>query len=551
MSGGEEFLFHGGTSSDTFVSSTGNELVEGTASDTTIGNGGYEYVDLNGSAIGTVIDSGGTEVISTGGSATDTTVELGGSIEVSFVNYVNGEVFATVGPSDVLSVTSAGTVVYTEQLVGDYTGITFETSLDPLNGTGTQITAEETPCYCRGTLIRTDRGEVAVEDLRIGDRLVTLSGAARPIRWIGRRSYSGRFASGNRKVLPILFRPGALADGAPRRDLFVSPQHAMFVDDVLIPASALVNGSSIVQLEAVDAVEYFHLELDTHDVILAEGAAAESFVDDDSRGIFQNAAEYRLLYPDALRAPARFCAPRVEDGAALEAVRRRLAARAGAAPDAGALCFARDACAVIVDHVGRGPDRSAGRADAATPGQPVRLRIIDNDAVIGAVVAGLHRDDLRRAGIGDGCHAFEFTVPGGLSPHLRHVIRVERAADGEDLTNSPWMVAATPLVLTASETAQGELRGKLDMASRDRIIGWAQDAVGPRHTRDAADPRQWRAGDMCGCKPRARRPGGGWHRHGPARLRRHHPWRPVASGAPCYPAQARIRTVPRFPARRR
>ena len=90
------------------------------------------------------------------------------------------------------------------------------------------------------------------------------------------------------------------------------------------------------QAEAVERVEYFHLELDTHDVILAEGAASETFVDDDSRGMFHNAADYRLLYPDAPRAPARFCAPRVEDGEALEAVRRRLAARAQAAlPDAG------------------------------------------------------------------------------------------------------------------------------------------------------------------------------------------------------------------------
>jgi hypothetical protein len=190
------------------------------------------------------------------------------------------------------------------------------------------VTVDGIPCYCRGTLILTDQGEVVVEELQIGNRLITHSGAGRPLKWIGRRSYSRRFAARNREVLPVMIRAGALAEGLPRRDLFVSPLHAMYIDKVLIPAAALVNGISILQVETVDQVEYFHLELETHDIIIAEGAALESFVDDDSRGMFHNAAEYEALYPAALRLPARYCAPRVEDGAAFETVRRRLAARA-------------------------------------------------------------------------------------------------------------------------------------------------------------------------------------------------------------------------------
>src|SRR5207245_9141655 len=123
--------------------------------------------------------------------------------------------------------------------------------------------------------------EVAVEALGIGDRLVTASGEARPISWIGRRSYDGRLAAGNRAVLPVRISRDALGGGVPRRDLFVSPLHAMFLDGILIPASPLVNGLSIVQAEAVDEVAYFHLELETHDVILAEGAPSETFVDDN------------------------------------------------------------------------------------------------------------------------------------------------------------------------------------------------------------------------------------------------------------------------------
>jgi autotransporter passenger strand-loop-strand repeat protein len=487
VSGGEELVFVGGKSVDTTLKANafggGIETVEGAfnggvassgvAISTTISSGGHEIISFFGVASNTIVSSGGYEVVSANGSATDTTIVLGGHIDLAGLRFVSGATSAFVDASDVLSVTD-GTSVYTQQLLGNYAGVYFNTSAGPLTGLDTLVTASETPCYCRGTHILTDRGEIAVEDLRIADRLVTVSGTVRPIRWIGRRSYAGRFAAGNAKVLPILFRAGALADDVPRRDLLVSPQHAMFVDGVLIPAVALVNGSSIVQLEAVDKVEYFHLELDTHDVILAEGAAAETFVDDDSRGMFHNAAEFRLLYPDAPRIPARYCAPRLEDGAALEAVRSRLAGRATAAASAvGAPGLLRG----HVDHVGRDGIRGWAQG-AADPGKPVRLRILDNDVAIGEAVADRYRDDLARQGIGGGQHAFAFAIPGGLSPLQRHVIRVQRAEDGAELAGSPWLVDAVPAVLQVAAPG-GALRGHLDIATHDRITGWAQDAANP------------------------------------------------------------------------
>ncbi len=185
-------------------------------------------------------------------------------------------------------------------------------------------------CYVQGTRIATPGGEVTVERLAIGDTVLTASGAARPVRWIGRRSYAGRFLAGNRAVQPIRLRAGSLGGGLPRRDLLVSPEHAMLLDGVLIPAGCLVNGTGIVQERSLRRVDYVHVELDSHDAILAEGAASETFLDDDSRAMFHNAAEFAKLYPDAPQ-PGRFYARRVTDGEALEAVRRKLPVMAVAA----------------------------------------------------------------------------------------------------------------------------------------------------------------------------------------------------------------------------
>jgi hypothetical protein len=187
------------------------------------------------------------------------------------------------------------------------------------------------PCYCRGTLIQTERGEVPVEDLAIGDIVLTISGEGRPIKWIGRRSYAGRFIAGNPEVLPIVVRAGALAPEIPMRDLWLSPGHALVLDGVLVRTKYLVNGMTILQADAVDQVDYFHLEFEAHEIILAEGAPAESYVECDNRQGFHNAHEFAALYPDDARAPFSYCLPRAEAGMAeLAAIRAQLFERATA-----------------------------------------------------------------------------------------------------------------------------------------------------------------------------------------------------------------------------
>ena len=280
-------------------------------------------------------------------------------------------------------------------------------------------------CYCAGTLILTDRGEVPVETLEIGDRVVTMNGEERPIKWIGTRGYSGKFAAGQKHILPICIKAGALGDDMPRRDLWISPHHAMYLRGLLIEAQDLVNGLTVIQAEKVDVVEYFHIELESHDVIVAEGALSETFVDDDSRGMFNNAHQYKALYPDAAATEAQYCAPRVRDGYEVEAVRRAIDARAGRHASRGG-------AATLRGHVDEmGTDRIAGWAQNPDhPEMPVCLDILADGQLIGQVLANRYRGDLATSGIGSGHHSFEFIPPRGLrlSPGR---VEVRRSLDGE------------------------------------------------------------------------------------------------------------------------
>jgi autotransporter-associated beta strand protein len=369
-----------------------------------------------------------------------------------------------------LTVTS-GSTTDTFTLDGVPSGTKFEAFDDGTPAHGTLV--EEVTCYCRGTRILTDHGEVAVEELNIGDLLIT-AGAARPIKWIGQRSYAGWLAAGNAKVWPVSLAPGSLSDGVPARVLRVSPEHAILLDGALVPAGLLVNGTSIVKSAPLDEVHYYHVELDTHDIILAEGAAAESFVDDGSRGMFHNAADFHARYTEERQAPATFCAPRLVDGFALDALQRRLAARGRRLRPDGRAAASR--LRGYVEQVTR--DGVLGWAfDPDAPDTRVAVGVFDNGVEIGRAVADLLRGDLARAGIGDGRHGFYVTVPGGFSTSVRHEIAV-RSADGMCLASHADVVLETQ---AAPETTAplGRLVGRLDSADRRRVTGWAQDAADP------------------------------------------------------------------------
>jgi len=364
---------------------------------------------------------------------------------IGLTGQVNGgsvQLYATTEPLTDLGQTAVVEITDTLSATTE-TGESFTTLLTASPGEnirGIALAPTTTACYCRGTLILTARGDVPVEELLIGDELITVSGEARPIKWIGRRSYGGRFMIGRKDILPICIKTGALSENIPKRDLWISPHHAMLIDGMLIEGKDLVNGVTIVQAQQASKVEYFHIELETHDVLLAEGAASETFIDDDSRGMFHNAHEFAALYPaDAAgNVFAAYCAPRIDAGAVLDGIRRRINRRAGIAmAEPKTLGGLRGQLDRISDGTIYGWAQNLDY-----PSVPVCLDIVIGGVTVAQTLAALYRADLAAAGIGDGCHAFEVRLPQALSGAQSHTIEIRRSADGESLLRSSQSSAA-------------------------------------------------------------------------------------------------------------
>lgn len=244
------------------------------------------------------------------------------------------------------SVMEATTIAYTinpldlTQIVfvsdfGPATGLTFYTFDDfftlnsfthVYNSNSATVDGSFDPvCFLWGTKLLGPHGCVPIQDLRIGDSVLNNHGEEVVVKWIGKQRIHASFAK-IAGALPICIKSGAVGNGLPHRDLYVSPDHAMFIDNcVLVHAKALVNGTSIYQVTEWNGdVEYFHIETENHEIILAEGAPAETFVDNVSRKAFYNYAEYEALYPDA-KPMVELDIPRVKFARQLPmAIKRRL-----------------------------------------------------------------------------------------------------------------------------------------------------------------------------------------------------------------------------------
>lgn len=447
----------------------------------TIGNGGTLQIDnKSNTVVSTTIEAGGTFAINGNASGnsmviagglidlqspksnlTDLTFSGAGTLlESALISAGIGGVFgaiegfssddvidlSAIGSGAVLASSSDGTNTTisvsggsnegseVESFTFSGTGLQFALAADQA-GTGEAL--QEVFCYLPGTMILTPSGQMPVESLKIGDALVTRFGGIRKLKWVGIQRYAGRFLGKNPDLIPVCIKAGALGEGLPLRDLYVSAGHSMLVEGKLVLAKNLVNGITVTQPEPPELVEYYSLEFETHDCVIAEGTYGESYADVPGlRNRFHNVAEFHALYPDYTAPQALcLCAPRPENGPELDEVLRPLVASAAALTNAGPLQG-------FVETIAPSGVIEGWAQDAANPLLPVLLDIYMGKTLLGSVLACDYRIDLQKAGIGTGHAMFRFAAPRKLSAAQRKTIMVKRRSDDTMLGRLPGVAAA-------------------------------------------------------------------------------------------------------------
>lgn len=306
----------GASGDDVLIGGRGPDVVEGRGGDDLLfGRGGADLL-RGGNGQDTLIGDGGRDTL-VGGRGDDLLFGGAGRDTAVFSDAIGNYGFEVLPDGRIVVTGLAGDAIAdgSDTLVG----------IEVLRFADETILASNVPCFAAGTRIATARGEVPVEDLRPGDELVLADGGTAPVAWLGRTTLDVTRHRWPDLVRPVRIRAGALADGVPHRDLLLSPEHALALDGVLVPAKLLVNGRTILAEPGVTRITYLHVELATHAALLAEGAPAESYLDLGHRHLLDSVAGFAA---PAAQHPPVSCAPRVDAGPRLEALRARLAARA-------------------------------------------------------------------------------------------------------------------------------------------------------------------------------------------------------------------------------
>ncbi len=308
--GNGDDIIDGGAGADYLDGGKGNDVLKGGAgADILVGGAGDDVLKGGGGDDTFVFDgTSGNDVITDFTTADTIAIDLGedfgGPIDLCSLD------FDQVGGNVLVTLPNGSTILIQNSTIADVQS------------------RVQVACLLRGTLVATPDGEVAVETLSIGDRVTTLEGAAKRIKWIGRRAYGAAFVRGNMKIVPVVISADALGPNVPNRDLHVSPDHAIHVDGGLVPAALLVNGLNIRQQVETDLVEYFHVEFENPEVILTNGTPTESYVDHGNRRMFQNYQEFLDLYgepaADGTVRERRFAM--IGEGKLLDGIRQRIGA---------------------------------------------------------------------------------------------------------------------------------------------------------------------------------------------------------------------------------
>jgi hypothetical protein len=263
-----------------------------------VGSGGSvlldDLFDFSGTVTGLTVASGVNNSVPTGKNYLDLTgVNPNNITGVSF----NSGTITITDPTD-----GSGSIVLSG---GNYTGdhVDYVSDGNPNHNpaAGTDFFVDDTVCFVAGTEILTPSGNVPVQAIAVGQEVIALVDGgrrSRPVKWVGYRRLALDRRANESGLGPIRIRRGAMAEGIPARDLLVSPPHCLFIDGKLIPAKLLVNDMTIVRETALTSVEYYHIELDRHAVLIAEGVESESYLDTGNRAFFSNAGLAMILHPE-------------------------------------------------------------------------------------------------------------------------------------------------------------------------------------------------------------------------------------------------------------
>jgi hypothetical protein len=261
-------------------------------------------------------------------------INLGTGDRIEFGDGIGVLAADVTAPGMVTVMTNIGSIVLSDLSFAGGPMQSFATGIDTATGDGfiTPTGTLSAPCFAAGTRIATAHGEVAVETIQVGDTVRTLLGnALTPIIWVGHRKVDCARHPHPARVWPVRVAAGAFGSNRPHTDLFLSPDHSVYVNRVLIPIKHLINGSTITQVPT-DQVTYHHLELPAHNVLLAEGLPAESFLDLRDGSDYASRPGPARLYPDfsARMWEAFGCARLVVTGPELRAARALVAGVASA-----------------------------------------------------------------------------------------------------------------------------------------------------------------------------------------------------------------------------
>ena len=334
-------------------------------------------------------------------------------------------------------------------------------------------------CFVKGTLILTPAGPTNVDYLQIGDEVITLSGSTKKIIWIGRRNYTSENCRQNPIILPIKICANAIGPKTPSTDLYISRQHAIFIANSLVPSFHLCNGITIRPVTDLSAgLEYFHIELEAHDVIIANGCPCETFIDHNSRSSFENENEYSSLIINSLRSKkSELPIPRLTSGMLLEDIRGLLLERANTV--SSKVCFSGEKQRLgVLDGIENGILR--GWAAAPSLENKLDLLILINGKPIAEVTAAQYREDLRRANVGDGSYAFEADITEICAYNtLGFEVSVVSSDGTFELENSPMWVFKNNKEFDRNNYDMPREHGFIDEITAHNVRGWIRDRKRP------------------------------------------------------------------------